>query len=71
VERITRDRFRNRVNTIEEVSAADSYTVEARFWVEQAEAARKLANGHLAKQHRHPRGWRWSLPELADLIATS
>jgi hypothetical protein len=34
--RITRDRFRNRVNTVEEVTAIDFYTAEARVWLEQA-----------------------------------
>jgi hypothetical protein len=36
--RITRERFKNRVNPIEEVTAADFYVAEAEIWVEQAKA---------------------------------
>ena len=34
--RITRERYRNRVNTIDETSATDFYVAEAEVWVEQA-----------------------------------
>jgi hypothetical protein len=34
--RITHERYRNRVNTVEEVSASDFYQLEARAWLEQA-----------------------------------
>jgi hypothetical protein len=34
--RITRDRYRNRVITIEEASATDFYLAEAVLWIEQA-----------------------------------
>jgi hypothetical protein len=34
--RITRERYKNRVNPIEEVTAADFYVTEAEIWVEQA-----------------------------------
>jgi len=34
--RITHERYRNRVNTIEEVSASDFYQLEARLWLDQA-----------------------------------
>jgi hypothetical protein len=34
--RITRDRYRNRVNTVEEASATDFYIAEAEIWIEQA-----------------------------------
>ncbi len=34
--RITRDRYRNRINTIEEASAAEFYIAEAEVWLEQA-----------------------------------
>jgi hypothetical protein len=33
--RITNDRFRNRANTIEEVTAAEFYLAEATIWQEQ------------------------------------
>ncbi len=33
---VTRDRYRNRVNTIEEVTATDFYSAEAEIWIEQA-----------------------------------
>jgi hypothetical protein len=36
--RITRERYRNRVNTIEETTATDFYCAEAEIWVEQAKA---------------------------------
>ena len=34
--RVTRGRFRNRVNTIEEATAVDFYTAESAVWIEQA-----------------------------------
>jgi hypothetical protein len=34
--RMTHDRFENRVNTIDEVSASDFYRLEAQIWLEQA-----------------------------------
>src|SRR5205807_1229122 len=34
--RITHERFRNRLNTIEEVSATEYYIAEANIWMEQA-----------------------------------
>jgi site-specific recombinase XerD len=34
--RITRDRYRNRYNTIEEATATDYYNAEAEVWIEQA-----------------------------------
>jgi site-specific recombinase XerD len=34
--RITRDRYRNRVNTIEETTATEFYIAEAEIWLEQA-----------------------------------
>jgi site-specific recombinase XerD len=34
--RITRDRYRNRVNTIEEATATEFYNAEAEVWLEQA-----------------------------------
>jgi len=34
--RITRDRYRNRVNTIEEATATEYYTAEAEIWIKQA-----------------------------------
>jgi site-specific recombinase XerD len=34
--RITRDRYRNRYNTVEEVTATDYYNAEAEIWIEQA-----------------------------------
>jgi hypothetical protein len=36
--RITRERYRNRVITIDEVSATDYYVAEAEIWVEQAKS---------------------------------
>lgn len=36
--RITRDRFRNRVTTVEEASAAGFYVAEAEIWIEQAKS---------------------------------
>jgi hypothetical protein len=36
--RITRERFRNRVNTVEEATATDFYCAEAELWIEQAKA---------------------------------
>ena len=36
--RITRDRYRNRVNTVEEASATDFYIAEAEIWIEQAKS---------------------------------
>jgi hypothetical protein len=38
---ITRDRFRNRIVTIDEVSATDFYNAEAGVWLEQHAPARK------------------------------
>jgi site-specific recombinase XerD len=34
--RVTRDRYRNRVNTIEETTATEFYIAEAEIWLEQA-----------------------------------
>ncbi|HLJ93048.1 MAG TPA: hypothetical protein VKU02_07635 [Gemmataceae bacterium] len=34
--RITRDRYRNRINTIEEATATEFYIAEAEVWLEQA-----------------------------------
>jgi hypothetical protein len=34
--RITHDRYQNRVNTVDEVSASDFYRFEAQIWLEQA-----------------------------------
>ena len=34
--RITHERYRNRINTIDEVSATDFFTAEAEIWIEQA-----------------------------------
>lgn len=34
--RITHDRYRNRINTIEEVTATEFYNAEADVWIEQA-----------------------------------
>jgi hypothetical protein len=36
--RITHERFKNRVNPIEEATAAEYYLVEAEIWAEQAKA---------------------------------
>jgi hypothetical protein len=36
--RITRERYRNRVNTVEEASATDFYIAEAEIWIEQAKS---------------------------------
>ena len=34
--RITRGRYGNKVNTLDEVSASDFYRLEAQIWLEQA-----------------------------------
>jgi hypothetical protein len=36
--RITRERYRNRVNTIDETSATDFYLAEAEVWIAQAKS---------------------------------
>jgi hypothetical protein len=41
LEQVTRDRYRSRVITIDEVTGAEFFTLEARLWVEQVLAGKK------------------------------